>query len=140
MNYIVDTSVVLQWFHQSGEVHVKEARRVLDDLRSGRIDIAIPDIVPLELLNAMVKGKGLSATDVNKTLQDLFAMPIRIIGISLPVLEKSFKLMKEYNVASYDAYFLALAQMESWTLISDDGKAHGQIKDGSVLMLEDYAT
>lgn len=123
MNYIVDTS---------------EARRILDDLKSGRIEIAVPDILPLEILNAIIKGKDLSTEEANKTLKNLLEMPIKIMEISLPVLEKTSKLMKEYDMASYDAYFLALAQYENCQLISDDQKAHGKIKDGSVIMLEDY--
>lgn len=138
MTFLLDTSVVLQWFHKSGELHTKEAKRVLDDLRSGKIDLSIPDILPLELLNAIIKGKGLAIEEANKTLKDLFAMPMKMIGVSLPVLELSSKLMKEYNMASYDAYFLALAKYEQRTLISDDQKAHGKVKDGSVVMLEDY--
>lgn len=31
--YILDTSVALQWFNQTGELHIKEAGRVLNDLR-----------------------------------------------------------------------------------------------------------
>lgn len=138
MNYIVDTSVVLQWFHKHGELHLKEAGRILDDLRSGRIGISIPDMLALELLNVIIKGKNLSFEEANTTLKDLFEMPIKVIGISLPVLELSSKLMKEHNMASYDAYFLALAKYEECILVSDDQKAHGQITDGSVVMLKDY--
>lgn len=138
MNFCLDTSVVLQWFHKSGELHHKEAGRILDDLRAGRVGISIPDMLPLELLNVFIKGKGLSIEEANKTLKDLFEMPIKMMGISLPVLEESSKLMKEYNMASYDAYFLALAQYEGCQLISDDRKAHGKITDGTVLMLKDY--
>lgn len=138
MNYVIDTSVVLQWYHQTGELHPKKANQILDDLRLGRIEVSIPDILPLELLNALIKGKGLSTDEANQTLNDLFGMPIKIIGVSLPVLEESSKLMKKYNLASYDAYFLALGQYEDCKLISDDQKAHGQITDGSVIMLENY--
>lgn len=138
MHYIVDTSVILQWFHHSGELHHKEARRILDDLKAGKIGISIPDILPLELLNVFIKGKGLSIEEANKALKGLFEMPIKITGVSLSVLEESTRLMSGYNMASYDAYFLALAQYEGCKLISDDQKAHGQIKDGTVLMLEDY--
>jgi len=119
-------------------LHYKEAGRILDDLRAGRIGISIPDMLPLELLNAVIKGKGLSLKEADNTLQALFELPIKIIGIDLPVLRESSKIMKEYNLASYDAYFLALAQNEECKLISDDEKAHGKIKDDSVLMLEDY--
>ncbi len=138
MNYVLDTSVVLQWFHKSGELHQKQARRILDDLRLGKINIVIPDILPLELLNAYIKGKSLSTKEANQTLKDLSEMPIKIIGVSLPVLEETAKLMEKHNLASYDAYFLALAQYEECKLISDDQKAHGKITDGTVLMLEDY--
>lgn len=138
MNYILDTSVALQWFHRSGELHFKEARRVLDDLRAGRIKVSIPDILPLELLNALMKGKKLSAQQANEALNELFEMPIKIIDVNLQVLEIAAGLMEQYNLASYDAYFLALAQYEDCRLISDDQKAHGKIGDGTVLMLEDY--
>ena len=135
---MVDTSVIIQWFHQSGELHIKEAQKLLDDFRDGRVKILIPDALALELLNVLIKGKSLSVKEAIITLNRLFDMPIEITEISLPVLEASSLLMEEYNLASYDAYFLALAQYEECKLISDDQKAHGQIKDGSVLMLEDY--
>lgn len=138
MNYILDTSVALQWFHGSGELHFKEARRILDDLRAGRIRISIPDILPLELLNALMKGKKLSAQQANEALNELFEMPIKIIDVNLQVLEIAAGLMEQYNLASYDAYFLALAQYEECKLISDDQKAHGQVTDGTVIMLKDY--
>lgn len=138
MNYVVDTSIVLQWYSQAGELHTKEAKQILDDLRLGRIEISIPDILPLELLNALTVGKGLSTDEVNQILNDLFGMPIKIIGVNLPVLEESSKLMKKYNMTSYDAYFLAMVQYENCQLISDDQKAHGKIKDGNVIMLADY--
>lgn len=138
MNYVIDTSVVVQWFHKSGEAHPKEARQVLDDLRASRIDISIPDLLPLELLNVFIKGKGLSVKEADRSIKYLFEMPIKIIGISLPILKESSKLMKNHDLASYDAYFLALAKYEGCKLISDDQKAHGKIKDGTVIMLEQY--
>lgn len=138
MNYVVDTSVVLQWYNQGGELHTKEAKRILDDLRSGRIEISIPDILFLELLNAFIKGKGASPESSYSILNELYQSPITITEVSLPVLELAAILMGQYNLASYDAYFLALAQYEGCRLISDDQKAHGKITDGTVLMLEDY--
>ncbi len=138
MQYILDTSVVIQWFHSSGELHPQRAKHILDDLRTGKVDISIPDILPLELLNVFIKGKGLSPEEANTSLNNLFGMPIKILGVNLSVLELCSRLMKEYNMAAYDAYFLALAHIEDAVLISDDKKAHGRVKDGTVIMLEEY--
>lgn len=138
LTYVLDTSVVVQWFHHSKEIHVSRAKKVWEDLSFGKISIILPDILFLELLNAFIKGKGSSSGSAYSILNELYEAPVIITEVSLPVLEIAAKLMQEYNLASYDAYFLALAKYEECQLISDDQKAHGQISDGSVVMLEDY--
>lgn len=135
---MLDTSVVVQWFHRSKELHVSKAKKVWDDLSSGKILIILPDILFLELLNAFIKGKTASPKSSYSILSGLYHSPITITEVSFPVLELAAILMEQYNLASYDAYFLALAQYENCKLISDDQKAHGKITDGTVLMLEDY--
>lgn len=136
--YVLDTSVVVKWFHHSKELHVSKAKKVWEDLSSGKITIILPDILFLELLNAFIKGKAVSPENSYSILNELYHSPVTIAEVSLPVLELAAMLMKQYNLASYDAYFLALAQYEECKLISDDQKAHGKITDGTVLMLEDY--
>ncbi len=138
VRYVLDTSVVVQWFHYSKENHVAQAKKLWQDLQEQRIGIILPDILPMELLNAFIKGKGASWEKSYSILDKLYKLPVTILAVNLPVLEVSAKLMDQYNLASYDAYFLALAQDEECKLISDDQKAHGKITDGSVLMLEDY--
>lgn len=136
--YILDTSVVVQWFHHAKEKHVKEARQLWDDLEAGRINVILPDILPLELLNAFIKGKNAASGKSYSMVATLFEIPVTIVEVSLPVLEITAALMKQYSLAAYDAYFLAFAQYEGCKLISDDQKAHGKINDGTVLMLKDY--
>lgn len=136
--YVLDTSVVVQWFHYSLEQHVAEAEKLLNDLKAGKINIILPNILLLELLNVSIKVKKASAEKSYFLLMALLQTPITIVDVNLPVLKVSASLMEEYNLTSYDAYFLALAQIESCKLISDDQKAHGQVKDGTVMMLKDY--
>ena len=136
--YVLDTSVVVQWFHHSNESHVNEARKILEDLHSGRIRILFPDILPLELLNAFVRGKGAPWEKSYSMIAALYQMPVTFVEVTLPVLEIAAGLMEQYNLASYDAYFLALAQYEDCKLISDDQKAHGKVSEEWVLMLKDY--
>ena len=136
--YVLATSVVVQWFHHSDEKHVDKAKKLWKDLHSGRIKVIFPDILTLELLNAFIKGKNAPAQRSYSMIETLYQIPVTFVEVALPILEIAARLMEQYNLASYDAYFLALAQNEECKLISDDEKAHGQIKDGSVLMLEDY--
>lgn len=138
VTYVLDTSVVVQWFHHSREKHVKEAARLGKDLQADRIRIILPDILPLELLNAFIKGKNAAPEKSYSMIANLFKIPITITEVSLPVLEITAVLMKQYGLTSYDAYFLALAQYEGCKLISDDQKAHGRINNGTILMLKDY--
>lgn len=138
VTYVLDTSVVVQWFEESSEPHIKKARKLLVDLQDGKINILMPNIVALELLNAILVGKKSSLEYANLAVKKLYQIPVTIIETSLPLLTEAAKLMDEYKLTSYDAYFLALARYEGCKLISDDQKAHGKITDETVLMLEDY--
>lgn len=46
--------------------------------------------------------------------------------------------MEKYQIAAYDALFVATAKDTDCKLISDDSKAHGKIIDGTAIMLENY--
>lgn len=134
--YVLDTSVVVQWFEESQELHIKKARKLLTDLQNRKISILIPNILALELLNAILVGKKSPLEYADLAVKKLYQIPVTIIETSLSLLTEAAKLMDEYKLTSYDAYFVALAEYESCTLISDDEKAHGKIE--GVLMLKDY--
>lgn len=110
----------------------------MEDFNEGKITIILPDILPLELFNVFIKAKASSAERSYSVIARLYQTSINFVEVSLPVLKITGNLMEQYQLTSYDAYFLALAQYESCQLISDDQKAHGQIDDGSVLMLKNY--
>lgn len=136
--FVLDTSVVVQWFEESGEVHHKKAKQILKDAGNGKVNLLIPDLLLPEVLNALLVGKKCTLEETNSAVKELFNSPLIIIAVSQKVLEQTSVLMKQYSLASYDAYFLALAKYEECVLISDDQKAHGKIKDENIIMLEDY--
>lgn len=136
--YVLDTSVVIKWFNQKNELHTKQAQNIFADLQAEKINILVPNLLLVELLNVLMIGKKISIEEANLAVKTLFVSTIDIVEVNLPVLLQTSQLMKQYDLTSYDAYFLALAQYEECKLISDDQKAHGQIKDGTVIMLADY--
>ena len=137
-DFVLDTSVVIKWYHHAKENHVSQARKLWKDCNEGKINIILPDILPLELFNVFIKAKASSVESSYSVIARLYQTSITFVGVSLPVLKITGNLMEQYQLTSYDAYFLALAQYEDCKLISDDQKAHGKITDGSVLMLKDY--
>jgi len=138
--YILDTSVVLKWFNQTGESDVSLARKIYSDFTSGNIKIVIPSLLFLELLNVLLKAKKINARQIDKLVKDLFLLPFVIKDPTETVLGKACHLAEKYELTVYDGLFLALAQEEKCQLISADIKGHGKITDGSVLLLSDYKT
>lgn len=138
ITFVVDTSVIVQWFENEDELHVIKAKKLLKDLQSDKINILIPGSLPLELLNALLVGKKCPLEKANLAIKRLFELSIKIAEVNSSVLQITSTLMAKYHLTSYDAYFLALAKYEGCKLISDDQKAHAKITDGKVLMLEDY--
>ena len=136
--FVVDTSVIVKWYNQTNESRTEQAHQILLDLKMERISITVPDIAALELLNVLVKSKSLSINKAKTIIQHLFSLPIVIRELSQTILEHTAEVMETYNIAAYDALFVAAAKDEEGKLISDDTKSHGKINDGTVVMLEDY--
>ncbi len=136
--YIVDTSVILKWYNQKDEKHVKNAKQILHDFKNEQINLIIPDLALVELTNVFLKGKQLPIPEIHLLLANIFGLPLIIKEPSQTDLSKAVSIAELYKITVYDALFVAFAQSESCSLISDDEKAHGIITDGTVLMLSNY--
>jgi predicted nucleic acid-binding protein len=136
--YVVDTSVVVKWFNQQNESKVEIAHQIYNDMLDNLIVLIVPSLLPIELINVLKKGKNIPVAAIKKSVPDLFSLPLVIKEPSQTILEHTAKIMEAYNIAAYDALFVATAKDENCKLISDDTKAHGKITDGTVIMLKDY--
>ncbi|MDQ3738068.1 MAG: hypothetical protein M3337_02740 [Actinomycetota bacterium] len=58
---LVDTSVVVKWFHADGERDVEESRAVLEAHLDGRLGASVLDLTMCELGNVLVGALGLTA-------------------------------------------------------------------------------
>lgn len=78
MTLLVDTSVVLTWWHAEDEVD--PARQLLDNHRSGNEHLLLLDLLEYELGNVLPRPLGRCATAVSQQL-DLVG---RLCGHSAP--------------------------------------------------------
>jgi predicted nucleic acid-binding protein len=117
---LLDTSVVVKWFV------VEEDSKKAADLQQAHLRdellLHVPDILLMELANALRYSGRLSGEKILEDLETLPALDIEIIPFSLETLNLAVSLSLEHDLAVYDAYFLAVAQDLEMPLITADRK------------------
>lgn len=138
-DFVLDTSVVVQWYSPEKELHVEQAIALLKKYEKlGFEKIIIPDLLVLELSNALLAGKGLRFSLVEQILGDFYGLGLTVVAVDLQTVALAIKIVKDYKVTIYDAVFLAIAQLYECRLVSDDVKSHGKIKNEKIQMLNQW--
>lgn len=137
-SFVLDTSVIVKWFNQEDELRVDLARAIYLDMIDGKISIIVPNLLAVELVNVLLKGKHLPPEEISKSIENLFALPLILKEPSQEVLKQCASLAYDYNLTSYDALFIATALNEGCRLITDDNTLFEKITDSSIILLKDY--
>lgn len=114
---VLDASVIVKWF--SKEELTSNALELKEKHISGDIIITLPDIVFIEVTNALrYKDNNEEALlNVNKSLWN---MEFKIEKINEMLLSKAIIIAKKHNITIYDAVYVALAQIYNSPLITTD--------------------
>lgn len=119
---IIDTSVVLKWFHSAGESEVDEAQTLLAAHRTGFLTAHILDLSVYELGNVLLRALRWSADDTADQLDDLLVIcgsPL----VLLPAWRRSAAgFAHRQGLSFYDASFAAAADAMNAPLVSADRK------------------
>jgi len=122
---VVDTSVLLKWFHTDGESEVPQAQAVLSAHRAELLTAYVLDLTVYELGNILLRGLRWSAEDTADQLDDLLVIcgpPL----VPTPAWRRdAADLAAEHGLSYYDAMFAAAARALEAPLISADGKLLG---------------
>ena len=118
MTLVIDANVCLKWFIE--EPRSTAARKILD---KGASFIA-PDVVIPEMCNVVWKKvKNQEVTPVQgQAIVTNVSMIFDHIVPSSELAQRAFGLAVQFNHPVYDCLYLALAERESITLITDDAK------------------
>lgn len=115
---VVDASVVLK-FQLNDEDCVSQATTLRDDFYQRHlISLVAPRLLSYEVVNglfAAVRQKRLTESHATEGLQNILDLGIELEHVDLV---ETLKLSFKYNLASYDAAYLALSQhlkAELWT-------------------------
>lgn len=117
---LIDTSVLIKWFHSDGESELEQARALRSAHVTGELDAHMLDLASYEVGNVLTRALRWPAADVADQLDDLHA----ILGPALvmtPVwLRRAATLAHIHTLSFYDASLAATAGELGIPLISAD--------------------
>lgn len=92
---VVDSSVIVKWLNKDGEKHTENADRILDDVRSGTVELIAPEFAKYEVGNVLLRGKGLTWNEAAVLLSTFYSIPIAFVGESGIIAEETYELAEE---------------------------------------------
>lgn len=119
---VVDSSIVVKWFVD--EVDSLKARQLFKEHQEERISFYAPDIIIIEVVNALFFKADFPKNQLEDVVRKLFQAEIKFVYLEQDLIQKSVDIMIEHKIASYDALFIALAQDLDCPLITNDRKHH----------------
>ena len=117
---ILDTSVVLKWFREQGEADVARARKLREAFLSHRCTVGAPDLLLIEVANALTAGHRASPKEVSGAIQTILEIGLHLLDLQFPVLMRAIDLASAYGVTVYDSCFLAVAIESDGLLVTAD--------------------
>lgn len=117
---LVDTSVLIKWFHAEGETEVAAARAILSAHVRGDVTAHVIDLAFYEVGNVLVRALGWDATTVGDQLDDLREIVGPPLAPSAEMLRDAGSLAEAHALSFYDASWAAAARSFGVTLVSAD--------------------
>lgn len=117
---LIDTSVLIKWFHGAGESELAEARAIRNAHVRGDLNAHVLDLAIYEVGNVLAGALNWKATDVGDQLDDLLAIVGPPITMTQGWLRDAATLAKTHALTFYDASWAATAMALSIPLVSAD--------------------
>lgn len=120
MTLLVDTSVLLKWFHEDGESEVEQARALLRAHRAGQERLLVLDLAAYELGNVLLRPLGLPALVIAAQVRLLLTLCGPLLHMRPSWLDAAADLGERHGLTYYDASWAAAAQALQCPLVSAD--------------------
>lgn len=135
---ILDSSVVAKWFFP--EEHSKEALRVKDDFSSNALTVSVPLLLYYEinnLLKTATKSFRINAKDALDVYEAFLKLDF-IVYSSEDLMTKALKKAIEFDISSYDASYIVLADYLEKPFYTADQKLLSKIKSKFIFDIKNY--
>jgi len=120
MRLLIDTSVLIKWFHNAGENELAEARAIRDAHVRGELNAHVLDLGIYEFGNVLARALKWTASDVGDQLDDLVEILGPPLAMSQAWLREAAVLAERHELTFYDASWAAAAAALRIPLVSAD--------------------
>ena len=117
---LVDTSVIVKWFHHEGEGELAGARAIRDAHIAGLLDAYILDLALYELGNVLSRSLRWPARDVADQLDDVLEIFGTPLSLSRDDLRNAALLASTHSLTFCDAAWASSAEGLAIPLVSAD--------------------
>jgi predicted nucleic acid-binding protein len=118
---IVDASVALKWIKEEESFRDK-ALDLFQKHKTGLDQIIVPNLIYIELANALVTKSNTSDELVKGALKFIFEAELKNYEVSQKTLLNTSALAKKYNTSVYDMLYAVVAKENKANLITADDK------------------
>jgi predicted nucleic acid-binding protein len=119
---LVDTSVLVKWFHSEGESDLPEAHAIRQATQLGDVESRVIDLTLYEMGNVLLRSLGWSGTDVADQLEDLVIICGPPLAMAGEWLRRAAELGERHRLTFYDATWAAAAEGLGISLVSVDAQ------------------
>jgi predicted nucleic acid-binding protein len=117
---LVDTSVLIKWFHSKGEPELKEALAIRSAAQRGEVECKVIDLALYEMGNVLLRSLGWKGSDVADQLDDLIIICGTPLTMTQKWLRRSADIGAIHGLTFYDAAWAASAVELGVPLVSSD--------------------
>lgn len=139
--YVLDASVAVKWFTDPPEPDLEVALAVRGMHESRRCTLVVPEFSMLEVLNAVRFSARAVKADAARALVFLENLAMEVVPLDWDLLRRANAISWAYDIALYDAAYVALAELRRLPLLTADEAMIRKMKGhGSVVRLGDMQT
>lgn len=118
--WLLDSSVLLKWFHSEGEAELEAARALRTAHVLAHVEVRILDLAVYEVGNVLTRSLRWSAVDIADQVEDLLEIVGPPVTMTRPMRTAAASLAGEHRLTYYDAAWAAAAAELGIPLVSAD--------------------
>ena len=133
---VADASVVVKWFVE--EEHTDAALRLRDDYVDRTVDIASPDLLPYEVLNALRYNPGLGERQLKEIVEALDKYSLWLAPLEGDLAYACVENSMRHGISVYDSAYISLGQIREIPVYTADRRLMNRVGDERIRHISTY--